>query len=112
MLCVVRPPAGRRSVWSAEQIARSGRFGLVVLHRRAPLSVQEARMLRVAAEDGNVAVVLVGCAGRQPPGSTSLRLRVAACASDGLEVEVLRVRGRAPGTRVNLPWPLESAAAP
>jgi len=111
-LCVVRPPSGRRSVWSAEQLARSGRFSLVLLHRETPLGTHESRMLRLAAEVGDAAVVLIGCAGRQPPGIASLRVRVAACAFDALEVEVVRARGGAPGGRLSLPWPLGSATAP
>ena len=107
LLCVVRPPGGRRSIWSAEQLARSGRFALVILHRREALRVQEARMLRVAAEAGGAAVILVGCQGRQPPGIASLRLRVAATEAHGISVEVLRARGGSPGGVVTLSSPLE-----
>ncbi len=69
-------------------------------------------MLRVAAEGGHSAVVLVGCAGRQPPGITSLRLRVAALSADALEVEVLRARGDRPGGRVTHSAPLVRSASP
>ena len=97
-LCVVRPPAGERAAWAAEQLARSGCFAVVVLdplHRVTPV---QAERLRRAATSGGTALIVVGRGeiGGWASLPSEVRLGVRP-GGGGLAVTVLRARGAAPG---------------
>lgn len=102
-LCVVRPPAGERAAWAAEQLARSGCFQVVVFDPLHRVTATQAERLRRAAASGGAALLVIGRAeiGGWAALPSSVRLGVRP-EPGGLAVTVLRARGAAPGAMVLL----------
>jgi recombination protein RecA len=87
MVQVQRPSPDRQrgqAGWAAEQVARSGHFGLVILLAPGGLDRALVRRLQLAAEAARAVVIVVHDT-TSPPGSIRLRLHVAPGAGDGFQ---------------------------
>jgi protein ImuA len=99
-LVVVRPADAGGTQWAAEQMLRSGCFGTVLAWPTQACNT-DLRRLQLAAETGQAIALLfrdASCA--DTPSPAALRLRLART-PQGLDVHVLKCRGRAPG-RIHL----------
>ncbi len=93
---VVQAQAGD-ALWAAEQALRSSSCGAVLLWS-STTDGRSLRRLQLAAEHGGSwGVLFRGLRAASRPSPSALRLRLAP-APRGLEVEILKCRGRAPAT--------------
>jgi len=103
-LCLVRPPEGKRDVWAAEQLIRSGCFKVVVLYRTTPLSEVQGRRLHRAAEAGRTVVLLVGSERPSRGLPVTIRLQVSGHEEGMVRLSLQRAKGMTPGKSAELTW--------
>jgi hypothetical protein len=106
-LFLVRPPAdgSRPEIWAAEQLLRSGCFGLVVLQQSSTqgadfarsLSRSKGHVLARAAEKGQCTALVLGA---RPTRDIPAEVRLQ---TGGGRVSVLRDRTGIPGSSAALP---------
>lgn len=92
----IRPPQARDGVWAMEACLRSGILGAVLGWLEQPVTLPVLRRLALAAEtqDG-LAFVFRPMAAAEQPSPAALRMALAP-RLDGLQVTVLKCRGRPP----------------
>lgn len=96
-LLLVRPPAGH-AVWAAEQVLRSGQFGVVTISGIGAVGRGGQRWARAVEQGSCTALVVPQGVGRDLP--AAVRLRV-----DGEGITVVRDRRGGFGRRSALPEP-------
>jgi len=98
---LVAQPSPEQAGWTAEQLARSGVFTLVLLFGRLRLGRSAARLLR-GVEQGRCALIVLA-EKREQSLSPHLRLETRGFHPDGLRVYLARHRGGCDGLTLRLP---------